>query len=99
METQWKNECGNLVSILIQQEQMAKEDPFVGYTDGINEVLQKKSYVYNNAVEYEKSRRQGISNSGHLKCSLILHYLKQEPDFSDWYVDRGITWSYFHTGY
>ena len=74
-ETELRQLCGYKVNEIKQIEETRELDYFVGYIDdGIREVLQKKYYVYSNARLYEKNRRKGIDNCGHLKCSLILYY-------------------------
>ncbi|AYV85546.1 MAG: putative helicase [Satyrvirus sp.] len=67
-----KRECGNIVS----QKMYAEE---------LHEILQKKYFVFMNASWFEKYAKRGIYNCGNLKCSLILYYLEQESDFSQWY--------------
>ncbi len=66
-----------------------------GIKEALNDVCYWKHYVYLNARYYEKSRRKDTSknNIGSLKCSLMVYYLEQEPDFHDWF---DLTSSFFN---
>jgi hypothetical protein len=44
-----------------------------------------QNYVYHNAKLYEQETRKGVYNCGHMKCSLMIYYLKQDHDFYTWY--------------
>lgn len=64
---------------------------WVGWMSGLNEINQKKHYVSINALYYERHAKKGIRNHGHMKASLILYHVKQEPDFEDWYKEHNTT--------
>uniref|UniRef100_A0A6C0AEP0 Uncharacterized protein n=1 Tax=viral metagenome TaxID=1070528 RepID=A0A6C0AEP0_9ZZZZ len=63
-------------------------DGYMFFTEGINSVNDYKHYVQNNAILFETKSRKGIYRHGHLKCSLMLHYISQEKDFSSWYHEH-----------
>ena len=81
-------ECGCLVTIIRSLENNMELDPFVGYMDGINSVLQNKSGCSRNLICYEKYCRRNVYNCGFISAPLALYYLKQETDFNNWFVQE-----------
>lgn len=82
-----KKDCGNIASKTIIKLNSLRIDPLLGgYSDdGIMEMLEDKEYVCSNGMDYERSRRNGVSNLISYHCPLMLYYLKQEKDFRRWY--------------
>ena len=87
----------NVKQIIKDYENEQNYDEMVGWTNGLNEINQKKNYVSGNAVFYEKSAKKGIHNHGHMKVSLMLHYVREEEDFDKWWQEHDTT--YFVSGY
>ena len=83
--------------IAINEDKNSNYDDMVGWIGGLNEVIQNKSYVFNNARYYEKQAKKGIYNCGHMGCSLMLYYIKQEDGFDTWYKRQ--SWESYHVGY
>lgn len=77
--------CSNIVSKNKKIEETREFDEFVGYTEGIQEVLQSKRYMTINAIYYEREAKQGIFNCGFMHRGLMLYYIKHELDFFIWY--------------
>jgi hypothetical protein len=90
-------DCGLTVRKILKIENDYECDYYFGYIQGIQSVLQGKSYVCSNLILFEKYRRRGIMFCGQLKCSMVLYYLRQEPDFNSWYIDHYT--DIFFTGY
>lgn len=78
----------NVKQIVEEYENKEYYDEMVGWTNGLNEINQLKHYVSNNAIYYEKHAKKGIKRHGHMKASLILYYIKQEEDFSNWWYEH-----------
>lgn len=77
--------CGSTVTKLKLDEETREIDPYVGYTEGIQEVLQGRGYIISNSKLRENSCRKGIYNHGHFGSIYMLYYLRQETDFYSWY--------------
>ena len=84
-------------SIAINENKAYFYDDMAGWIGGLNQVCSNKRYVYNNARLYEICAKKGIYNAGHMGCSLMLHYIKQEDSFDSWYKRQ--PWSYYNIGY
>lgn len=80
--------CGSRVTdeIKIQNEMIF--DKFVGYTEGIQAVIQNNDSLALNAISFEKHCRNGIFNCGHFEVPLLLYYVSQELDFDSWFDVR-----------
>ena len=57
----------------------------MGYAGGLPDINYQKNYVSSNMMVAEKYMRGGRYNVGFFGCSYPLYYLKQEPDFLQWY--------------
>jgi hypothetical protein len=77
--------CGNVVSLLKKEEEDRDCDIYVGYTDGLQSIIQKNVYVAANSELFEKNMRHGITNIGNCISPMILYYWKQEHHFNTWF--------------
>jgi hypothetical protein len=82
-----KKECGKVVSKIIHETDNTEYNE-MGYVDGIHECNESKHYVYSNTKMRETALKRGITNHGHFGSVYVLYYLKQEPNFYDWYKFR-----------
>lgn len=89
--------CGKTVSHMILFEESQDEDPYMGFLHGIQSVNQRKQYVSSNAMYFEHNRRKDLNNQGFLNCSLMIYYLRDEPDFPKWWNVHNH--EPFYTGY
>jgi len=88
MKEEITKSCGNIVSEMVSNEELQEEDPYMGYVEGLQNINQHKDYISSNAMMFEEYRRNGLTNHGFLKCSLMLHYLKDEEDFTKWWEEH-----------
>lgn len=86
-----EKECSNVVTCIKEIETNRVENEWVGYEEGIQSVIQRKIYHYNNGKKCEKSMKRGIYNYGLFGSPLVLYYLSQEPDFRSWFKHRPIS--------
>lgn len=80
--------CANTVSKFIKNSYIYSSDGFF-YLRGIDAILftiRRKVQIANYAIKFEKLAKKGIlpHPSMHFR-SLMLYYIKQEPDFFTWY--------------
>jgi hypothetical protein len=78
-------ECGKIASTLIQEENNREYVWGIGYEYGIQRVYQHKHYISMNVLYFEREYRRQVYNCGHFNCPYIAYYLKQEPDFNQWF--------------
>lgn len=88
--TKIQTQCKNIASSLISIETNRELDHFVGYTDGIMQVLQYKYYQMSNAIYFELEGKRTGSNYSRYNAPLTLYYVSQEIGFYDWFIRKDV---------
>jgi len=63
-------------------------DSFLGYWYGLNAINEDKAFIVEDAIGFEKHRKQGLNTFHHMKNELILYYVSTDKDFDEWYVEH-----------